>query len=132
MKKTWMLAIALLMLVLPAAGMAQGLPDFLSAAGEGIAQGAEAVSQSMAQELELTMTADGARIDFLTGSVGIEVKKSRPERARLLRQVDKYLACAEVDALIVVSQRAMSLPAACRGKPVILFTLNRLWGVSLP
>ena len=49
MKKTWMLAIALLMLVLPAAGMAQGLPDFLSAAGEGIAQGAEAVSQSMAQ-----------------------------------------------------------------------------------
>ena len=63
MKKTWMLAIALLMLVLPAAGMAQGLPDFLSAAGEGIAQGAEAVSQSMAQELELTMTADGARIE---------------------------------------------------------------------
>ena len=64
--------------------------------------------------------------------VGVEVKNSRPERARLLRQVDKYLACAEVDALIVVSQRAISLPAACRGKPVILFTLNRLWGVSLP
>ena len=76
--------------------------------------------------------ADGARIDFLAGSVGVEVKKSRPERARLLRQVDKYLACAEVDALIVVSQRTLSLPAACRGKPVILFTLNRLWGVSLP
>lgn len=74
----------------------------------------------------------GARIDFLTGSVGIEVKKSRPERARLLRQLDKYLACQELDALIVVSQRALSLPSTCRGKPVILFTLNRLWGVSLP
>ena len=46
---------------------------------------------SYAHEAKL---ADGARIDFLTGSVGIEVKKSRPERARLLRQVDKYLACA--------------------------------------
>lgn len=84
---------------------------------------------SYAHEAKL---ADGARIDFLAGSVGIEVKKSRPERARLLRQVDKYLACAEVDALIVVSQRALSLPTVCRGKPVILFTLNRLWGVSLP
>ena len=44
-----MLAIALLALALPAAGMAQGLPDFLSAAGEGIAQGMEAASQSLAQ-----------------------------------------------------------------------------------
>ena len=63
MKKTWMLAVALLALTLPAAGMAQGLPDFLSAAGEGIAQGVEAVSQSLDAELELTMTADGTRIE---------------------------------------------------------------------
>ena len=82
-----------------------------------------------AHELRL---ADGARIDFLVGSVGIEVKKSRPERARLLRQLEKYLACAELSALIVVSQRALSLPSTCHGKPVLLFTLNRLWGVSLP
>lgn len=94
-----------------------------------IAAALDEASITYAHEAKL---ADGARIDFLAGSVGIEVKKSRPERARLLRQMDKYLACAEVDALIVVSQRALSLPAVCRGKPVILFTLNRLWGVSLP
>lgn len=63
MKKTWMLAVALLALTLPAAGMAQGLPDFLSAAGEGIAQGVEAVAQSLDGELELTLTADGPRIE---------------------------------------------------------------------
>lgn len=94
-----------------------------------IAAALDEASIAYAHEAKL---ADGARIDFLSGSVGIEVKKKRPDRARLLRQLDKYLACAELDALIVVSQQALSLPTTCRGKPVILFTLNRLWGVSLP
>lgn len=76
--------------------------------------------------------APGRRVDFLSGRVAIEVKKSKPPRARLLEQSAKYLSSDSVGALIVVSQRAISLPRTIAGKPVYLLSLDRLWGVSLP
>lgn len=72
------------------------------------------------------------RIDFLAGRVGIEVKKGRPPRAALMRQLRRYLDSGEIDALVVVTQRAVSLPGAIGGKQVHLLSLNRLWGVALP
>ncbi len=84
---------------------------------------------SCAHECKL---APRCRIDFLAGRVGIEVKKGRPDRNALLRQIARYLASNELDALIVVTQRAVSLPEAIGGKPVRLVSLNRLWGVALP
>ncbi|MBR1558945.1 MAG: hypothetical protein IJ646_01755 [Clostridia bacterium] len=72
------------------------------------------------------------RIDFLVGRVGIEVKKGRPASAELQRQLRRYLASDELDAVIVVAQRAMRLPATIAGKPVHLVSLDRLWGVALP
>ena len=72
------------------------------------------------------------RIDFLCGRVGIEVKKGRPLRGALEKQVGRYLKSEEVDCLIVVSQRAVSLPDAIEGKRVHVLSLNRLWGVALP
>ena len=72
------------------------------------------------------------RIDFKAGDVGIEVKKGRPDPRPLERQLRRYLASDELDALIVVTQRAVSVPARVGGKPVILVSLNRLWGVALP
>ena len=110
-----MLAIALLALALPAVGMAQGLPDFLSAAGEGIAQGVEAASQSLAQELELglTMTADGARIEAGQTRV-LTVTATNPRAAdtpvTLTLALPERLTCAQETAWEAV------LPAAQIGE----------------
>ena len=72
------------------------------------------------------------RIDFFAEGVGIEVKKGRPDRNALLKQIARYLASAEVEALVVVTQRAVLLPDEIGGKRVRLLSLKRLWGVALP
>lgn len=72
------------------------------------------------------------RIDFLVGTVGVEVKKSRPERGPLLRQLARYAACDQVESLLVVAPRGISLPREVGGKPVRMMALERLWGISLP
>ena len=72
------------------------------------------------------------RIDFRVGRVGIEVKKGRPASSDLTRQLRRYLASDELDAVIVVTQRGIALPGTLCGKPVHLISLNRLWGVALP
>lgn len=74
----------------------------------------------------------GRRVDFISDCVGIEVKKSRPQRSKLIAQAEKYLASPRLQALIVVSQKNVSLPRFIAGKPVYLLSLDRLWGVSLP
>ena len=72
------------------------------------------------------------RIDFKAGCVGIEVKKGRPASNDLVRQLRRYLASDELEAVVVVTQRATALPERILGKPVRLVSLNRLWGVALP
>lgn len=72
------------------------------------------------------------RIDFLIGRIGLEVKKSRPASRALIAQLRRYLESEEVDELIVVVQRSVPLPQKILGKSVILFSLDRLWGVALP
>lgn len=75
--------------------------------------------------------APGRRIDFMSGSVGIEVKKSRPDSARLRRQLERYLDGTELTDIIVVLQRPCALPATICNKRVHVLALNRLWGVAL-
>ena len=72
------------------------------------------------------------RIDFRVGRIGIEVKKGRPASSELVRQLRKYMESDDLDAVIVVTQRATALPGTICGKPVALISLNRLWGVALP
>ncbi len=74
----------------------------------------------------------GCRIDFLVGSVGIEIKKGKPLPAVLKKQLLRYAACEAVSALIVVSQRSVPLPKDLGGKPVRGLVLSQLWGVALP
>lgn len=74
----------------------------------------------------------GRRIDFACGSVGIEVKKSRPQAARLREQLRRYLDGTELSAMIVVLQKPCRLPESICGKPVYVLSLDRLWGVALP
>ena len=64
--------------------------------------------------------------------MGIEVKKGRPASSELAKQLRRYLASDELDAVVVVTQRVTHVPASISGKPVRLISLNRLWGVALP
>ena len=73
----------------------------------------------------------GRRIDFACGSIGIEVKKSRPAAAKLREQLKRYLDGTELTAMIVVMQKPCTLPESICSKPVHIVALNRLWGVAL-
>ncbi|MBQ8954106.1 MAG: hypothetical protein IJ048_08315 [Clostridia bacterium] len=72
------------------------------------------------------------RIDFLVAGVGIEVKRGKPDRRRLLAQCRRYLEQPALEALILVVDTRVALPDALCGKPVIVVGLNRLWGIALP
>lgn len=72
------------------------------------------------------------RIDFMCGGVGIEIKKNRPERAKLIAQLTRYAACDQVDSLVVAAPRGIRLPKMIGGKRVTMVALERLWGISLP
>jgi hypothetical protein len=71
------------------------------------------------------------RIDFMCGDIGIEIKRGRPTAKALLPQLEKYLECEELSALIVIVERTANLPRSILGKPVRLLSLNKLWGISL-
>jgi hypothetical protein len=72
------------------------------------------------------------RIDFLAGNIGIEVKRGRLSAARLRAQAARYLSSPCISALILVTTDFAPLPEEILGKPVVVFGLNRLWGVALP
>ena len=71
------------------------------------------------------------RIDLMCGSVGIEIKRGKVEKARVLEQLRRYAACPQVQALILVTEKTVPVPHAILGKPVKLICLNRLWGIAL-
>ena len=71
------------------------------------------------------------RIDFLAGAVGIEIKKGRPAPGRLAGQLARYAQSDRVKALIVLVERSAGLPARILGKPCVVLSANRLWGIAL-
>lgn len=71
------------------------------------------------------------RIDLMCGSVGIEIKRGRVERKRILAQLTKYAACGQITGLILVTEKTVPVPRTIAGKPVRLICLNRLWGIAL-
>ena len=71
------------------------------------------------------------RIDLMCGSVGIEIKRGRVERAKVLRQLTRYAACERVAGLILVTEKSLGMPREIGGKPVRVVCLNRLWGIAL-
>lgn len=71
------------------------------------------------------------RIDFLAGTVGIEVKKGRPERKQLLHQLERYALSPRIEALVVVVERTADLPGEILHKPCFTLSVNRLWGIAL-
>ncbi len=71
------------------------------------------------------------RIDFLCGTVGIEIKRGRVEKARVLSQLRRYAQSEEIGSLVLVSEKSLDLPASLGGKPLRVICLNRLWGIAL-
>ena len=76
--------------------------------------------------------APGCRIDFLVGTVGVEIKKGKPSAATLAAQLQRYAACDAVGGLIVITERSVRLPPSILGKPVRCIPLSQLWGIALP
>lgn len=72
------------------------------------------------------------RIDFLVNGIGIEVKRGKPQKAALIQQCTRYLQSDRLDALILVLDASVSLPDKILDKPIVVFGLNRLWGIALP
>lgn len=71
------------------------------------------------------------RIDLMCGGVGIEVKRGKPDPARIRAQLAKYAECDQVESLILVTEKTVAVPHAIGGKPVRVVCLNRLWGIAL-
>lgn len=70
----------------------------------------------------------GDRPDFLLdGRVVVEVKGSRHQASSVRRQLTRYAAYPEVESLILATSRAMTMPAAIGGKPVLVLNLGRAW-----
>lgn len=93
---------------------------------------AEALAADGIEFSHEAVLAPRCRIDFLAGEIGIEVKKSKPNRTAVIRQLSRYLACDQVQALILVSEKEVKLPTRIEGKRVISLSLSRFWGVALP
>ena len=74
----------------------------------------------------------GCRIDYLAGNVGIEIKKGKPDARALSAQLARYAGCDQISALVVLTQRSVSLPKCIGSIPVYGLVLNQLWGVALP
>lgn len=72
------------------------------------------------------------RIDFLCGDIGIEVKQGKQQRGRLCAQAERYLMQSQLSALVLVTTRGVNLPGSIGEKKLVVFGLNRLWGVALP
>lgn len=71
------------------------------------------------------------RPDFFIDGIVIEAKRSKTVRPALLRQLGRYAALPCVAAVILVTERSVTLPAKIAEKPVYIVALNRLWGVAL-
>ena len=72
--------------------------------------------------------APGERPDFLiAGGTVIEVKSPRARAAAVLRQLERYAAYDEVEALILASARAVNVPARIGGKPGRFVNLGMGW-----
>ena len=76
----------------------------------------------------------GSRVDFLTeNGVAVEVKKGKPNRTRLVDQINRYAKYQEVKAVVIVVETSLRIPITKtdNGKPCAVVGLQKLWGIAL-
>ena len=70
------------------------------------------------------------RIDLLVERVGIEIKRGKPTRSTLVRQLQRYADTGTLDAIVVLSEYTVGLPDKISGVSVAEISAFRLWGVA--
>lgn len=71
------------------------------------------------------------RIDFLCDTVGIEIKRGRPDKTPVEKQLKRYAETGKLTALILLSEKALpSLPGFVCGIPIYPVSLYKLWGIA--
>jgi hypothetical protein len=76
----------------------------------------------------------GSRVDFFTtDGIAIEVKKGKPNRSRLMDQIERYAAFDEVRSIVIIVETSLRIPTArtLNGKPCEVLGLQKLWGIAL-
>ncbi|WP_297105197.1 hypothetical protein [uncultured Devosia sp.] len=66
------------------------------------------------------------RIDLMVADIGIEVKVKGDRRA-IYRQLRRYCEFPQLAELVLVTGRAMSLPAEINGRAIHLVSMGRAW-----
>lgn len=65
-------------------------------------------------------------VDFMIDGLAIEVKiRTKTSSMQIYRQLERYCAFPEVEALMVMTSKAISLPGTINDKPVYVLSLSR-------
>lgn len=65
--------------------------------------------------------------DFLIEGVAVEIKMNAARPASILRQLERYAEHTQVEALVLVTNRAVRMQPNVRGKPLLVVPLGRAW-----
>ncbi|MBQ9197963.1 MAG: DEAD/DEAH box helicase [Clostridia bacterium] len=90
----------------------------------------QALAQHAIPCVHEAVLASRCRIDILCDRVGIEIKRGKPTRAALIRQLTRYAQTGKMDAVIVLSEQSVDLPETIAGIPVKTLSLYKLWGIA--
>ncbi|MDA4845984.1 hypothetical protein [Hoeflea poritis] len=66
------------------------------------------------------------RIDFLSGSTGIEIKIKGAKRG-IYRQIKRYCAFDEVTEIVLLTGVAIGMPDQINGRPIHIVSLGAAW-----
>lgn len=65
--------------------------------------------------------------DFFIKGVVVEVKMNASRAPAIVRQLARYAGHSDVTAIVLLSNRAVVLPAEIEGKPLHVVSLGRAW-----
>ena len=65
--------------------------------------------------------------DFFVSGIVLEVKANRASASKTITQLTRYASHETVNALILVTNKAMDLPASINGKPVHSVSTGKAW-----
>ena len=70
------------------------------------------------------------RIDILCGDIGIELKRGKPTKSVLIKQLTRYAETGKLSHLVVISEQTVALPQEIKDVKIHAIGLYKLWGVS--
>lgn len=68
----------------------------------------------------------GDIVDFMVGGIALEVKiRGGGSAMNIYRQVERYCKSDQVEVLVLMTAKTMTLPESINGKPVYVLSLGR-------